>query len=131
MGLLAGATIVAVFLRMLVYYFTVREEKHTRTKSVTFVSIICTQFVTLFQMLGVLDTLSVAWPGPFAIILETGSLLNFRLEVLSVGCIVTAPPLYRYVGNAFFFAVLTADMVVIHFVRVLVFLSTPVERSLG
>ena len=34
--------------------------------SFALVSILCSQFVALFQMLGVLNTLSVAWPEPFS-----------------------------------------------------------------
>ena len=57
------------------------------------------------------------------------SLLNFRLEVLNLGCVVTSPPLYRYVANAFTCIVLTLCMVAFHVLHLVVFQFKTVRRS--
>ena len=128
-GLLVGAIIVALAILCCVYSSIARENRSTTTNTFTFVSILCSQFVTLFQMLGVMNMLSVAWPLPLVTIIEMGSLLNFRLEVLSIGCVVRTPPSHRYVANAFAFVVLTLCMVVIHFLRVMFFQFKKVRRA--
>ena len=109
--------------------FMRREQRTKTTKTVTFVSIVASQFVTMFQMLGVMNMLSVAWPEPFATVIEMASVLNFKLEVLNVGCVVTTPPLHRYVANAFTFVVLTLCMVAIHLVHVTIFHFAQVRRA--
>ena len=120
-GLLFGAIVVALVLVWCVYCVVARENRAKKMDSFALVSIVCSQFVTLFQMLGVLNTLSVAWPEPFATIVEMGSLMNFKLEVLNVGCVLSTTPLHRYVANAFAFVVLTLCMVGCHFLHVMVF----------
>ena len=90
-GFLIGAVVVAFAILWCVYGFIARESMARRTSTLTFVSTVCSQFVTLFQMSVVLNTLSVAWPDPFVKIIEVASLLNFRLEVLNIGCVATAP----------------------------------------
>ena len=83
-GLLVGAILIVLALLWCVYCVIVRENRAKKMDSFALVSILCSQFVALFQMLGVLNTLSVAWPEPFATIVEMGTLVNFRLEVLNV-----------------------------------------------
>ena len=128
-GVLVGAILFVLLLLWCVYCVVARENQAKKMDSFAFVSIVCSQFVTLFQMLGVLNTLSVAWPEPFATIVEMGSLMNFRLEVLNMGCILSTPPLQRYVANAFAFVVLTLCMVACHFLHVMVFHFAQFRRA--
>ena len=128
-GVLVGAILFVLVLLWCVYCVVARENQAKKMDSFAFVSIVCSQFVTLFQMLGVLNTLSVAWPEPFAAIVEMGSLMNFRLEVLNMGCILSTPPLQRYVANAFAFVVLTLCMVACHFLHVMVFHFAQFRRA--
>ena len=127
-GLLVGAIIIAWAILWCVYCVIARHDRSKKLDSFAFVSIVCSQFVSLFQMLGVMQSLAVAWPEPFTTILELASVMNFRLEVLNVGCVVSAPPLHRYVANAFTVVVLVLCMVVCHCVHVMVFNFTRVRR---
>ena len=57
------------------------------------------------------------------------SLLNFRLEVVSLGCTVTSPLLYRYVANTFTCIGLTLCMVVLHVLHLVLFHFGTLQRS--
>ena len=83
------------------YCFGVRENQAKKMESFAFSSILGSQVVSLLQMLGALQTLSVTWPEPVATVVEMGSLMNFKLEVLNLGCVVSMPPLIDYIANAF------------------------------
>ena len=66
----------------------------------------------------------VVWSKPFATIVEVGILMNFRFEVLSVGCVLLTPPMHRNAG-AFAFVVLMLCKVGLHFLHVMVFHFDP------
>ena len=119
--MLIAAIVIALTLLWCVYCVVARERRAKKRDSFLLVSIVCTQFVTLFQMFGVLNTLSVSWPEPFATIVKLGTIMNFRLEVLNVGCVLSTPPLHRYAANVFMFVPLTLCMVCCHFVHAIVF----------
>ena len=113
----------------IVYFLTVREHKTKKMESFAFASILGSQVVSLFQMLGVLKTLSVKWPAPVATIVEMGSLLNFKFEVFNLGCVVSTPPLYEYVANAFAVVVPTVCVTVCHYAHILVFHFSHFRRA--
>ena len=120
-GLLVGVILLVLGMFWCVYCLVARENEAKKMDSFAFLCVLGSQFVSLFQMLGVLQSLSVAWPEPFASIVELGSLMNFRLEVLNLGCVVSTTPLHLYVANAFGFVVLIICMTVCHHVHIMVF----------
>ena len=129
LGLLVGAGVLVFGLLWCVYCFGVRENQAKKMDSFAFASILGSQLVSLFQMLGVLQALSVRWPEPVATIVEMGSLMNFKLEVLNFGCVVSTPPVSHYVANAFAVVVLTVCVTVCHFAHILVFHFTQFRRA--
>ena len=80
-------------------------------------------------MVGALASLSVAWPEPFARIVRLGSLVNFRLEVLNLGCVVATRPLQRYTATALIVVVLILCMVLFHFLYLLFFRFEQCRRA--
>ena len=120
-GLLIGAMVIALILLWCVYCVVERDSRAKRRDSFALLSRVCSQLVSLFQMLGVLNALSVVWPEPFATIVKLGTITNFRLEVLNLGCVLSTPPLHRYAANVFMFVPLTLCMVCCHFVHTMVF----------
>ena len=70
-------------------------------------------------MFGICNNLSIVWPEPSATVLKAASLLTFRLEVLSVGCVYSATSLTRYVITASGVAFVILPMIFIHAVRML------------
>ena len=120
-GLLIGVVVIALILLWCVYCAVERDSRAKRRDSFALLSIVCSQLVSLFQMLGVLNALSVVWPEPFATIVKLGTITNFRLEVLNLGCVLSTPPLHRYTANVFMFVPLTLCMVSYHFVYTMVF----------
>ena len=120
-SLLIGAIVVALFLLGCVYFVLAHENRAKQRDVVTLTTIVGSQFLTTFQMVGALNSLAVLWPEPFATIVELSSLMNFRLEVLNLGCLVTTTPLHNYVATVFSFALLIACVVIYHFLYVLVF----------
>ena len=111
------------------YCFGVRENHAKKMDSFAFASILVSQVVSLFQMLGVLQALSVTWPEPVATIVEMGSLMNFKLEVLNLGCVVSTPPLSEYVASSFAVVVLIVCVTICHFVHIMVFHFTQFRRA--
>ena len=103
-----------------VYWVSVHENKAKHNDVFTLCAIMGSQLVTSFQMLGVLQALSVIWPEPFATLVDFGALMNFRLDVLNVGCVVSASSFHRYVGTTFSFIALVFCMFVFHVLHVLV-----------
>ena len=99
-GLLVAVLVVVVAFLWCVYWVSAKENRRERKNVFTLAAIVGSQFVTLFQMVGALASLSVAWPEPFARIVKLGSLVNFRLEVLNLGCVVATRPLQRYTATA-------------------------------
>ena len=120
-GFLIGSMVIALILLWCVYCAVERDSRAKRRDSFALLSIVCSQLVSLFQMLGVLNALSVVWPEPFATIVKLGTITNFRLEVLNLGCVLSTPPLHRYTANVFMFVPLTLCMVCCHFVHTMVF----------
>ena len=120
-GLLLVAILVALTLLWCVYWVIAHENRAKRKKAFTFVGIVGSQFVTVFQMLGVMMSLSFVWPEPFATLVELGSVTNFRLEFLNLHCVVTAPAVQRYLWTIFSFVALVLCMVAFHVVYVLIF----------
>ena len=94
-GLLVAVLVVVVAFLWCVYWVSAKENRRERKNVFTLAAIVGSQFVTLFQMVGALASLSVAWPEPFARIVRLGSLVNFRVEVLNLGCVVATRPLQR------------------------------------
>ena len=119
-SLLVGAITIILIVLWCVCWVAAHENTAKRKDVFTLFAIIGSQFVTIFQMFGALSALPVAWPAePFATLVEFGSLMNFRLEILNIGCVVSTSPLHRYIGNAFSFAGLIACMIVHHFLHML------------
>ena len=127
--MLVGVIIFVLAVLWCVYCVVARDSGAKKKDSFAFLSIVGSQLVTLLQMFGVLKTLTVAWPEPFATIVEVGSLMNFRLEILNIGCVVSTPPLYRFVGNAFAFVALILGMVVCHLLHVMLFQFAQFRRA--
>ena len=119
--LLALAVLICLCLLGGVYYAIVNENRAKETEAVALLAIMGSQMFTMLQMMGVLDTLAVQWPEPFASILDVASLLNFRVEVLNMGCVFPLSALTRYVTTAFGFFLLLLAMFVFHLLHMLVF----------
>ena len=66
--LLLVAILVALTLLWCVHWVIALENRAERKKVFTFVGIVGSQFVTVFQMVGVIKSLSFAWPEPCATI---------------------------------------------------------------
>ena len=80
-GFLIGTIIIALILLWCVYCVVARDSRAKRRDSFALLSIVCSELVSLFQMLGVLNALSVVWPEPFATMVKLGTITNLRLEV--------------------------------------------------
>ena len=104
-----------------IYYFVATEDRAKEKGSVALIAIMWSQFVTVLQMMGVFDQLSVTWPATFATILNLANLFNLRLDMLNVDCVVPWPPVARYVGAAFGFVSLLVIMVALHISFVVLF----------
>ena len=96
-GLLVGAVTSILIVLWCVYWVAAHENTAKRKDMFTLFAIIGSHFVTIFQMLGALDALSVARPEPFATLVDLGSLMNFRLdpEHRLCGVDVSTTPLHR------------------------------------
>ena len=79
------------------------------------------QLLMTFQMMGVLNSITVNWPEPVVRILSIASILNFELDPLNVGCIVTMTLVQQYFLNAFSFCLPFLVVVVLHFLSLLIF----------
>ena len=128
-GLLVAVLVVVVALLWGVYWVSATENRRERKNVFTLAAIVGSQFVTLFQMVGALASLSVAWPEPFARIVRLGSLVNFRLEVLNLGCVVATRPLQRYTATALIVVLLILCMVLFHFLYLLFFRFEQCRRA--
>ena len=120
-GLLLVALVVALTLLWCVYWVVAHEHRARSQKWVMLVGIVGSQFVTAFQMVGLLGSLSFVWPDPFATVVELGSVMNFRFEFLNLDCVVSASAVQRYAGTLFSFVALILCMVVFHYTYVLLF----------
>ena len=125
---LVGAVVITLLMLGCVYLILAHESTAKRKDLITLTTVVGSQFLTTFQMIG-LGSLAVLWPEPFAAVVELGSLMNFRLEVLNLGCVVSASPLYRYVGTMFSFVLLIACMAVYHVLYVWVFRRGLLKQS--
>ena len=119
-GWIVGASVLLFFMVSFVYFAVHTDNKAKRRGSAVFLTILCSQMFTVFQMMGIFDLISVSWPQPFATIVSIGSLLNFRLEVVNVGCVVSMTSLARYMLTAFGFVMTGVAVILIHCARVLV-----------
>ena len=97
-----------------VYYAVATEDRAKQKQCSAFLIVLCSQVLTVFQMLGILDLLSVVWPTPFSKVLKVATLLNLRLDILNVGCVVSMSSLALYCMTAFGFVAFVCIMVVIH-----------------
>ena len=128
-GLLIGVVLVGLAVLWCVYWVSVHENKAKRKDVFTLCAIIGSQLVTIFQMQGVLQALSVIWPEPFATLVDFGALMNFRLDVLNVGCVVSVSPSHRFVGTTSSFIALILCMFVFHMLHILVRQCRDVRRA--
>ena len=87
---------------------------------VALVGIMCSQMLTVLQVFGLWDLLSVQWPQPFATMVKFAAALTFRLEFLNVGCLGPMTPFAQYTFTAFAFFFLASFMVTLHLLRWLV-----------
>lgn len=120
-SVLAVALVVLVGVLFCIHYAIVTHNRAKEKDSFALVLIIGSQLVTVLQMLGVCSLLSVVWPEPFATILSMTSLLNFRTEILNMGCVVSMTVLARYTFTAVGFLFLVLVMIVLHLLHVLIF----------
>ena len=128
-GLLICVVLVGLGVLWCVYWVSVHENKAKRKDVFTLCATMGSQLVTIFQMVGVLQAPSVTWPEPFATLVDVGALMNFKLDVLNVGCVVSASPSHRYVGTMFSFIALIFCMFVFHVLHVLVRQCRNVRRT--
>ena len=63
-GLLVTVLVVVVAFLWCVYWVSAKENRMERKNVFTLAAIVGSQFVTLFQMVGALASLSLAWPEP-------------------------------------------------------------------
>lgn len=115
--MLGVAFILVVIVLTCAYFFITAENRAERKKSATLITVTCGQLVTVFQMLGICNHLSVTWPEPFVTVLRAASVLNLRFELFSVGCVYSATSLTRYVMTASGVAFVVLFMVLIHAVN--------------
>ena len=120
-GLLLVAQAVALALLRCVYWVVAHENRAKSQKLVVLVGIVGSQFVTVFQMVGVTGSLSVVWQQPLATAVELGSVMHFRFEFLNLDCVVLASAVQRHAGTLFSFVALILCMVVFHYTYVLLF----------
>ena len=118
---LAFAAVVCVFFLGCVYGAIVSGNVAKEATAAVLVAIVGSQILTVLQMMGVLEILTVEWPEPFAAVLQIASLLNFRVEVLNMGCVLPVSSLTRYVATAFGFSLLLLVMFAFHLLRLLFF----------
>ena len=104
-----------------VYWAIVNENRAKNNDHVVIFTTLVSQLVTVLQMMGVCNLLSVAWPQPFSSILSFASILNLKLEVLNVGCVVGMKVATRYAATALGFVVLLVVMCVLHFSHMILF----------
>eukprot|EP00971_Amphidinium_carterae_P130566 2586648-Amphidinium_carterae.1 len=52
--------------------------------------------ITMFQQLGALAVVSIAWPGPMNAVFQMLSVLAFDLEALKVNCVVQPRPAFSF-----------------------------------
>ena len=100
-GLLVGFIVLLLIVLWCVYWVAAHENVAKRKGVYTLLAIIGSQFITIFQMVGALKALAVEWTEPFATLVELGSVMNFKLEILNLGCVVSTSPIHRYIGNIF------------------------------
>ena len=122
-SVLLVAFLVAAVSLLCLYCVVVNENRARNNDHVVLLATLGSQLVTVLQMMGVCKLLSVTWPKPFSTILSLTSLLNLKLEILNVGCVVGMSVVTRYAGTAFGFMVLLAVMCLFHMVHMGVFHS--------
>ena len=122
-SVLLVAFLVAAVSLLCLYCVVVNENRARNNDHVVLLATLGSQLVTVLQMMGVCKLLSVTWPKPFSTILTLTSLLNLKLEILNVGCVVGMSVVTRYAGTAFGFMVLLAVMCLFHMVHMGVFHS--------
>ena len=120
-GLLVAAVVVLLGGLSCVYFAIATENRAKQKDSVALIAIMCSQLLTVFQMLGLFNLLSVQWPEPFATMVKLGTVLNFRLEFLNVGCVGPMSALAWYMFTAFASVFLVIFMVVLHSLRWMAF----------
>ena len=97
-----------------VYSAVVTESRAKNNEHVVLLGTLGSQLVTVIQMMGVCKLLSVTWPQPFSTILSFASVLNFKLEILNVSCVVGMSVVTRYAASAFGCVMLLVVMCTFH-----------------
>ena len=120
LGLLVAAVVVLLGGLSCVYCAIATENRARQRDDVALVGIMCGQMLTVFQVFGLWNLLSVQWPQPFATMVKFAAALNFRLEFLNVGCLGSLAPLAQFTFTAFAFFFLASFMVTLHLLRWLV-----------
>ena len=72
------------------------------------------QAVTVVQILGVFDVLTIEWPKPFNSMLNFASLFKLKMLTLNVGCVSAMTDLTEYILTALGVGGLVLAMVGIH-----------------
>ena len=83
-----------------VYCAVVNENRAKNNEHMVLLATLGSQLVTVLQMMSVCKLLSVTWPHPFSTILSFASVLNFKLEILNVSCVVGMSVVTRYAASA-------------------------------
>jgi len=70
--------------------------------------------ITMFQQLGALAVVSIAWPGPMNAVFQMLSVLAFDLEALKVNCVVQPRPAFSFAMRVLMFAACVLVIVIVH-----------------
>lgn len=117
--LLVGAFVLG-FLGLLAAYRVLDSENRARqTASVVLMTIVTSQILTAWQMLGVFDLISVTWPEPFATVVALGSIQSLDINLLHVTCVTSASALVTYCGKLFGFVLVLVVLFGTHTLHVL------------
>jgi len=116
----AFAIIGVVLVLFFFYYMIDTEDKTKQTHSMLLVAISGGQMVTILQLLGVLDTMSLTIPEPLASVLQIMKLFAFDIQVLKLGCVTTLSTLQEYILKALLVLACLAVMLIIHVPYVLI-----------
>ncbi len=113
--------LIVLFIVLCIIYYVIDNENHaTQPQSMLLVGIMGSMMITTLQQMGVFSFLSIDWENPIKFILNLARLLQFDMDILRMGCVITLSALGRFMAKLGAILVALLTVLLIHFTWVIV-----------
>eukprot|EP00439_Symbiodinium_sp_Y106_P044569 s4027_g5.t1 len=114
-ALLLFVVLISVSAIVGLYYFLMREgERNTQPGHLLVIALGLSQLVTVIQKLTVIQKFRISWREPVVSILNLFELMSLNLDMLSISCVTSMGPVFKYAVRSLIAPIFVCVVVVLH-----------------